>query len=69
MKKIKCKVCGARFAPLASERYKVVKRKGLITEIAEGSEVLECFDCPRCGCQVVVGQRADRIYKNSEEAE
>lgn len=51
---MKCKVCNKRFKPLAENRYEVatLAPAGLL-----GVQTVECFDCPRCGCQNVVNVR------------
>lgn len=43
-----CKVCGREFSPFLSKR-KVIKTMS--------GKHYDTFDCPRCGCQVVVQER------------
>ncbi len=49
---LKCNVCGYEFEAKKSRHYKREK-KNLI-----GPETpMDCFDCPKCGCQVVAKER------------
>lgn len=52
MKKIKCKVCGKRIRLDKIFFYPVLK-DACVTR----NEYMECFDCPNCGRQNVVGIR------------
>lgn len=54
MKLIKCKVCEAEFEPTSAIRY--TARKPSIGMFDASNEV-DCFDCIRCGCQIVAGPR------------
>lgn len=53
-----CKVCGREFTPFATRRKEIVTKSG---------RHYDTFDCPRCGCQVVVQERIvpgqDDIFK------
>lgn len=58
--KIECKICGCEFNPAIEKHY--VSRDDDITGIvviAKNEEVTlyDTFDCPQCGCQVVVQER------------
>lgn len=44
---LECRVCGYKFAALANNRY----------TIKDGSGFKDAFDCPMCGCQIVVNRR------------
>lgn len=59
-KKIKCKVCNTRFVPKSENLYLVTERVSGLALLAASSNprVLECFDCPNCGCQNMTGIRA-----------
>lgn len=52
MKKLKCKVCGHRFPIQGSTRYLV---KDVSIMYIHRGNYHECFDCPACGCQTIVG--------------
>lgn len=68
-KKIKCKVCNTRFAPTSEKLYLVKERVGGLALLAAGSNprILECFDCPSCGCQNMVNIRATEAPPEPEE--
>lgn len=51
----KCNVCGRRFRLLAKNRYEVVRRPAGLNCLTEGTVYFNAFDCPRCGCQNIVG--------------
>ena len=61
---MKCKVCGKRFKPIKENRYEVVKNPEGILALTQSSTTYEAFDCPRCGCQNIVGVR--EVEKNEE---
>lgn len=59
---MKCAVCGKRFKPKKENGYIVAKKTtGIVEMIVGGGEKLECFDCPRCGCQIVAGERLEKV--------
>ena len=46
---MKCEVCDNEFEALKENKY-IVKYTSILT----GKEQLyDCFDCPKCGCQVI----------------
>lgn len=52
-KRITCKVCGLEFVPMNDEgRYTVQRLDGTFGD---------AFDCPQCGCQVIVNERYERV--------
>lgn len=57
---IKCKVCGCEFPPVVDKHY-VAKDTGKIGAIAalsrDEEKLYDAFDCPMCGCQVIVQER------------
>lgn len=58
---IKCKVCGCEFPPVA-ERHYIARDNGnvgLVAAFQSNAEenIYDAFDCPMCGCQVVVNER------------
>ena len=61
MKKIKCKVCGKRFVAQNEKRYIAHQSVQGIMPLTFRKPKLECFDCPRCGCQVVANIRNEEI--------
>lgn len=71
MKKIKCSVCACEFIPEKNEHYisRDEAKTGLST-IAGGFEekLYDTFDCPQCGCQIVMQERKRVFYdKNVKE--
>lgn len=61
---MKCKVCGKRFPLLKEKRYLATDRYGLSDVLSGGAVKYECFDCPSCGCQIVI-----QPYKEPVKAE
>lgn len=53
---IKCKICGKRFKLLKKNRYEVVKRPFGFDGLTHAPTYYNAFDCPRCGCQNIVGE-------------
>lgn len=49
--KMKCKVCGTEWQPSVQARYIAVVN-GITGRIE-----YDCFDCPKCGCQNIAGNR------------
>ncbi len=47
-KRLTCKICGREFTPWSEDR-KIIKT-------ADGRH-FDTFDCPKCGCQVLVQER------------
>ena len=52
-KQVKCNVCGCNLTPANDKPHYVAKRP-------DGA-LVDAFDCPRCGCQIVVGERYERV--------
>ena len=54
----RCKSCGKFFRLKKENRYEVI-RPTTIAEALNGEvpTILECFDCPRCGCQNMLNVR------------
>ena len=61
---MKCKVCGKRFKAIKENRYEVVKHPEGLQVLTQSSTTYEAFDCPKCGCQNIVGVR--EVVKNEE---
>ena len=59
--KIKCKICECEFNPIIEKHY--ISRDGGKTGIVAAfqsnpeEKLYDTFDCPECGCQVVVQER------------
>lgn len=61
MKRIKCKVCGKRFKPTADKRYTTIKSESPLQALTTPAKTIECFDCPQCGCQIMVNIREENV--------
>lgn len=58
---LKCKICGTEF-PAIKERHYIARdngKTGLSATFSSNDEekIYDSFDCPMCGCQVVVKER------------
>ena len=55
-----CQCCGTMFTPTKEMRYTARNakpaRQALFTQLGETKEY-DAFDCPQCGCQIIVGER------------
>lgn len=62
-KLLECEVCGMKFEPTKERHYVVNKDINVLCR-----EVLlgDAFDCPKCGCQMVVGERKTTYEKEEE---
>lgn len=54
-KKLTCKVCGKEFVPTKEDRY-----TGKIINLIGPDDYWDCFDCPKCGSQIVVNKRVKK---------
>ena len=66
MAKIKCKVCKKRFKATKENRYEVDRTP--IFPLTALRTIDECFDCPYCGCQMVVNTKTDRSGKEDKQS-
>jgi hypothetical protein len=69
MMKIKCNVCACEFIPEKDEHY--ISRDKIetgLTKIVNSPEenLYDTFDCPQCGCQMVMQERK-RVLCMSEK--
>ncbi len=62
---MKCKACGKKFKPKSKDLYLATETLTPLSSLTTVADVLECFDCPSCGCQNVVGKRYDKIENNT----
>lgn len=58
---LECKVCGTKFNAIIERHYLARDNGKTGLAVAFGSTAEEClydaFDCPMCGCQVIVKER------------
>lgn len=60
---MKCKVCGTDVNLKKDNRY-VAKEINILT----GKESLwDCFDCPKCVCQVIASKRLEKVERSDAE--
>ena len=67
---LKCKICGTKF-PAVKERHYISRgegKTGLAAVLGSTDEenLYDAFDCPTCGCQIIVQGRR-RAYRPLEE--
>lgn len=67
MKKIKCGVCGKRFVLDKEQRYTAVSAG--LSRLTEPNTYYDAFDCPQCGCQIIVGVREKTSIETGKENE
>lgn len=53
--KLTCKVCGIEFELTKEDRY-----TGVIVNMVAQNSYYDCFDCPKCGSQIIVNSRVER---------
>ena len=53
----KCKVCGKKLTLRSDLRYEVTRTPVGFNCLTEGPITYDAFDCPKCGCQNIVGIR------------
>lgn len=67
--RIKCKICESEFPPII-ERHYISRDEGRIGPLANlnkaEEKVYDTYDCPVCGCQVVVQERK-RVFWQEED--
>ena len=54
---IKCKVCGKCFVLKRENKYLITKNPVGFNVLTTGDTVYECYDCPKCGCQIIANIR------------
>lgn len=70
-RKKKCGVCGCRVAPDKEKVYVAEEPRAFMETLTKPPLRFDAIDCPRCGCQIMLTIRADRvnIAATTEEAE
>ena len=64
----KCKICGRHFRLKKVKKYEIVEMPERISALFEKPQIYECFDCPHCGCQIIVNIREGNPYQRAAEA-
>lgn len=60
-----CHACKMPFMLKDENRYTVKDRPGAFS-FAGGPEYMDAFDCPRCGCQNILGGRLENFRPELE---
>lgn len=60
-KKKKCSVCGYRVAPDKEKVYVAEEPRSIAEYLTKPPVRFSAIDCPRCGCQIMLAIRADRV--------
>lgn len=71
MANIKCNICGTEFPPIMERHYisEDTTETGVVTVFKGTTEPkqFDTFDCPNCGCQVIVQERKHRALDSFRE--
>ena len=71
--KTKCRACGKRFMPSKETTYQVIEKVIGLAALGATNKVYDAADCPRCGCQHLLGIRIpifkERETENENESE
>lgn len=67
--KLKCKVCGKRFMPCKGRTYLVQEKLTGLAALSATEKVYDAVDCPRCGCQHLMGTRVPNLRERKTENE
>ena len=55
---IKCSICGEQVELRKENRYEVVIEAGVLQKsLGARDQLYEAFDCPKCGCQMLMQER------------
>lgn len=60
-KKTKCSVCGYRFMPERENIYTAEEPRSALEMLVVAPTRFSAVDCPICGCQIRLADRAPRI--------
>lgn len=53
----RCKLCGAHYELNKADKYLLKVNSGIFLP----PETYECYDCPKCGCQVIANVRKEGL--------
>lgn len=55
---VKCSICGEQIELRSENRYEVVIEAGVLQKsFGAKDQIYEAFDCPHCGCQMLMQER------------
>ena len=60
-KKTECRVCGYRFTPERENIYTAEEPRSALEMLTAAPTRFSAVDCPICGCQIRMADRAPRI--------
>ena len=60
---MKCNVCRHEFTPKKENKYIASQRTAPMFGL---TKYYDCFDCPKCGCQIVAQERYEDIGRLCE---
>ncbi len=60
-KKTECRVCGYRFTPERENIYTAKEPRSALEMLTAAPVRFSAVDCPICGCQIRLAERAPRI--------
>lgn len=60
-KKTECRVCGYRFTPERENIYTAEEPRSALEMLTAAPTRFSAVDCPNCGCQIRLADRAPRI--------
>lgn len=60
-KKTECRVCGYRFTPERENIYTAEEPRSALEMLTAAPVRFSAVDCPICGCQIRLAERAPRI--------
>ncbi|MFR2172884.1 MAG: hypothetical protein ACLS5Z_05855 [Clostridium fessum] len=60
-KKTECRVCGYRFTPERENIYTAEEPRSMADMLTKAPTRFSAVDCPVCGCQIRLADRAPRI--------
>lgn len=60
-KKTECRVCGYRFTPERENIYTAEEPRSALEMLTTAPTRFSAVDCPICGCQIRLADRAPRI--------
>lgn len=66
-RKKKCGVCGYRVTPTKEAIYTAEEPRSFAEALTKKPTRFDAIDCPRCGCQIPLAIRADRLYGQKKE--
>lgn len=66
---MKCRICGKRFVPCKENVYQAREQMGVISALTTPYHIYDVIDCPRCGCQVNLSVRMERVNATNQEEE